>query len=196
MCSNYESNGSAKDLEGRFDLPCLPLMPNKQNIRPTDLALIIDANRTMRLLPWGIPQPWQDGKNAQPIINARAETIDQKPTFRPLLSRRCLVPATAWFEWREVGGNKLKNQINLKDEPLFAFAGLASDSHFTIITCEPVPSIAHIHSRMPVVLTPAAENAWLDVDSPFEAVAKHLAPYAGCPLGFNEEQPVQSDLFT
>jgi putative SOS response-associated peptidase YedK len=196
MCSSYESIGSAKDLEDRFDLPSLPLMPNKKNTRPTDLALILDADRAVRLLRWGIPRPWQGGKNAQPIINARAETVDQKPTFRPLLNRRCLVPATAWFEWREVGGKKLKNRINLKGELLFAFAGLASDSHFTIITCEPVACIAHIHNRMPVVLTRDTENAWLDVETPFEAVSKHLIPCVGYSLGFNEEQPLQSDLFT
>ena len=195
MCSSYDSFASAKDLEDRFDLPSLPLIPNKKNTRPTDMALIFDTNRTVRLLPWGIPRPWQDGKNAQPIINARAETVDQKPTFRPLLNRRCLVPATAWFEWREVGDRKRKNRINLKGELLFAFAGLASDSHFTIITCEPVASIAHINNRMPVVLTRDAENAWLDVETPFEAVAKHLVPYVSCSLGFHEEQPVQSDFF-
>ena len=196
MCSSYESIGSAKDLEDRFDLPSLPLIPNKKSTRPTDMALIFDADRTVRVLPWGIPRPWQDGKNAQPIINARAETVDQKQTFKPLLNQRCLVPATAWFEWREVGGKKLKNRINLKGELLFAFAGLASDSHFTIITCEPVESIAHIHNRMPVVLTPDAENAWIDVKIPFVSVAKHLVPYVSCALGFHEVQPVQSDLFT
>ena len=148
------------------------------------------------MLSWGIPRPWQDGKDAQPIINARAETVDQKPTFRPLLNRRCLVPATAWFEWREVDRKKFKNRINLKSEQLFAFAGLASDCHFTIITCEPVASIAHIHNRMPVVLTPDSENAWLDLEIPFEAVVKHLVPFVSCSLGFSEEQPLQSDFFT
>ena len=196
MCSSYENIASAQDLEDRFNLPSLPLTLHKENTRPTDLALIFGADSVLRVLPWGIPRSWQGAKNQQPIINARAETVDQKSTFQPLLNRQCRIPATAWFEWREVGGKKLKNQINLKGKLLSAFAGLANDSHFTIITCEPVASIAHIHNRMPVVLTPDTENVLLEVETPFEAVSKHLIPYVGSSLEFNEEQPLQSDLFT
>jgi putative SOS response-associated peptidase YedK len=196
MCSSYESIGSAKDLGEWFGLQDLPLALNKKNTRPTDMALIFDVNRTSRILSWGIPMPWQNGNKTKPIINARAETLSQKPTFQPILNRRCLVPAKAWFEWRKVGGKKLKNRINMKGEQLFSFAGLASNSHFTIITREAVESIAHIHNRMPVVLAPDTENEWLDMHNPFEAIARYLSPNMGCSLMFKEEQPAQSDLFT
>jgi putative SOS response-associated peptidase YedK len=79
---------------------------------------------------------------------------------------------------------------------MFTLAGLASDSHFTIITCEAVETIAHINNRMPLVLTPDTENKWLDAQTPIEAVAKHLVPNVDCSLRFKEEKPAQSDLFT
>ena len=159
------------------------------------MTLIFDVSRPLRTLSWGLPLPWQNENKARTIINARAETLAQKPTFPPILNRRCLVPARAWFEWRKVGSKKLKNRNNMKGEPLFTFAGLASDSHFTIITCEAVESIAHIHNRMPAILTPEAGNKWLDAQTPIKAVAKYLVPNGDCSLRFKEEQPAQSDLF-
>jgi putative SOS response-associated peptidase YedK len=75
------------------------------------------------------------------------------------------------------------------------FAGLATDSHFTIITCEAVARIAHIHNRIPVILTPEAGNKWLDAQTPIKAVAKHLVPNGDYSLRFKEEQPAQSALF-
>ena len=159
------------------------------------MTLIFDVSRPLRTLSWGLPLPWQNENKARTIINARAETLAQKPTFPPILNRRCLVPARAWFEWRKVGSKKLKNRNNMKGEPLFTFAGLASDSHFTIITCEAVESIAHIHNRMPAILTPEAGNKWLDAQTPIKAVAKYLVPNGDCSLRFKEEQPAQSNLF-
>jgi putative SOS response-associated peptidase YedK len=196
MCSDYESIENCKDLNDRFDIQNLPSAPNKKNIRPTDIALIFDVDKKLQELSWGIPLPWQDENNTNVIINARVETLAQKPSFQPILNGRCLVPATAWFEWRKVGSKKLKNRISVKGEPLFTFAGLASNSHFTIITCEAVENIAHINNRMPLVLTPDTENEWLDAQTPIEVIAKHLAPNLDCSLRFKEEKPAQSDLFT
>ncbi|NQU59026.1 MAG: SOS response-associated peptidase [Rhodospirillales bacterium] len=195
MCSNFDNDGNPSELDERFDLRCSSQIPNKQNIRPTDLALIIEAGRSTRLLPWGIPAPWAMDSRGKPIINARAETLEKKQTFRPLLEQRCLVPASTWYEWREAGGKKLKNKISLPESPLFAFAGLTDGNHFTLITCRPSPSIAHIHNRMPVVMAPNDETAWLDADLPFTAVAKLLIPYDAGPLSSEEDKPLQPDLF-
>jgi len=196
MCSNYEIIGDISKLKSRFKLQCLSQIPNKKNIRPANMAPVLDKERKLRVLTWGIPRPWQDGKDAQLIINARAETVAKKSTFRPFLNRRCLVPATAWFEWRKSCGKKLKNRIYMKDKLPFTFAGLASENHFTIITCESTSTIAHIHKRMPLVLTPDTENNWLDIQEPFESVAQSLFPQVSYSLRFDEEQPAQFDLFT
>ena len=196
MCSSYESVENTKDVEDWFSIQRQPLALNKKNMRPTDLAFTLGIKKQLRQLSWGIPAPWQDGKNTQPIINIRAETAARKQTFKPILNCRCLVPATAWFEWRKVGDKKLKNQIKLKDELLFTFAGLVSDNHFAIITCQSAPSISHIHTRMPVVLSPEAQNRWLDIQTPFESLASLLVPYFDSSLKFYEGRPTQFELFT
>ena len=192
MCTNYEAIVRQKELEARFNLTAFLPLPDKNDVRPTDTALVVTAGRQARLLTWGIPAPW-DGK---PLVNARAETLTEKPTFRPLLENRCLVPAAAYFEWRRDGRTRLKNRIAPADGVPFAFAGLMDETHFTIVTCTPAPGIAHIHPRMPVILDIDVEAAWIDPDRPFETVRDCLIPFAA-PLAAEEERPRidQPDLF-
>ena len=192
MCTNYQAIARQKELEARFRLANLPPLPVEDDVRPTDRALVVIAVRQAVVLSWGIPSPW-DGK---PLINARAETLTEKPTFRPLLESRCLVPAAAYFEWRRDGRARLKNRIAPADGHPFAFAGLHDGSHFTIVTCAPAPGIAHIHPRMPVILDAEAEAAWIDPAVPFDAVCDCLVPFAAA-LTADEERPRtdQPDLF-
>ncbi len=168
-------------------------MPNQAELRPTDPALVIVPDGA-NLLSWGLRVDW----DAKPLINARAETLCQKKTFRRLLESRCLVPATAYFEWREDGGVKLKNRIGKPDKGIFAFAGLMDGDTFTIVTCAPGPDIAHIHNRMPVILDRQAETRWIDPDAPFEAVSSVLVPTLAEPLiALEDPRPPehQPDLF-
>ena len=195
MCSSFESIEDVKEFGGRFNHQSPTKIPGKKIKLPTDLAPVFDMEKKAHLLTWGIPQPWAEGKNARPIINARVETVAQKPTFQKILNRRCLVPATAWFEWRKIGCKKLKNRISMDYALPFTFAGLASDTHFTIITCEAVAPIAHIHKRMPLVLLPENESKWLNVQAPFGTVAKTLLPHEGYCLSFDEEKSTQLDMF-
>ncbi len=192
MCTNYQAITRQKELEARFNLTALPPLPVEDDVRPTDRALVVAGARQPVILSWGIPAPW-DGK---PLINARAETLTEKPTFRPLLESRCLVPAAAYFEWRRDGSARLKNRIAPADGQPFAFAGLRTETHFTIVTCAPAPGIAHIHPRMPVILDADAEAAWIDPALPFADVREFLVPFAA-PLAADEEQPrnSQPDLF-
>jgi len=170
-----------------------PPMPNKANLRPTDLSLIIGTGKTAFLQPWGLSVDW----SKQPMINARSETLSEKPTFRGLLEHRCVVPASAYFEWRKTDdGKKLKNTISVAGTAVFGMAGLTDGERFTIVTCAPAPAIAHIHNRMPVILPPAAYDMWLSA-APYGEVARLLAPYAN-ELAFQEETPpppAQADLF-
>jgi putative SOS response-associated peptidase YedK len=189
MCSRFEMNSPPRELARRFGLKAPPQAPNTPELRPTDQALVIDradggAEPAARLLGWGLSVTW----DTKPLINARAETLAEKPTFRPLLGSRCLVPATAWFEWQKVGRAKLKNRIAPSVDGPFAFAGLTDGERFTIVTCAAAPAIAHIHHRMPVILEAAAEPKWIDPAVDFAVVKELLRPYAG-PLTADQEAP-------
>lgn len=204
MCSRYELNASPRQLARQFGLSAEPAPPNQVEIRPTDQGFLITPERVGELRSWGIPVPW-DGK---PIFNARAETLSEKPTFRPFLGNRCIVPATAFPEWRKDGKRRFKYRISIRrdeaDQPaIMAFAGLFDGSCYTVITCAAAPRMAAVHNRMPVILSPDATSTWLDSDCEYPDAASVLAPYLGDDLKVQEdvlEQPVtpapQSDLFT
>lgn len=193
MCSNFELNATPGDISTAFGLDVDPPMPNKDNLRPTDLSLIIGMDKIFLMQPWGLSVDW----SKQPMINARSETLSEKPTFRGILNRRCVVPANAYFEWRKTeDGNKLKNRISVSGSAVFGMAGLTDGERYTIITCPPSPAIAHIHNRMPVILSQTVCETWLSA-VPYASVAEVLTPYDG-ELQFEEETPpapIQRDLF-
>ncbi|MSO98275.1 MAG: SOS response-associated peptidase [Rhodospirillaceae bacterium] len=183
MCSRYElltdfesiAAGEALRLPPSVDAAKKLRAFKGAEIRPTDIAPIVKPDGQWAMLPWGLAVSWQ----TQPVINARAETLDQKPTFQPYLSNRCLVPASAYFEWRAHGRAKIKTRIRADGMGVMMFAGLFGDGRFTIVTCAPSPAIAHIHDRMPVILGPSAQDQWLNVRLPFNAVKNILVPHAG-----------------
>lgn len=187
MCSCYTVSVKIDDLMARFGISDVDFQIPQQDLRPTNHAPVF-WDDTLVALKWGIPAPW-DGK---PLINARAETLEQKQTFRPLLDKRCLVPATGYYEWRKDGSRKLKNFIGYEDQSLFAFAGLTDGTNFTIVTCAPIPSIQHIHNRMPVILSGEGERAWLDAEAPFTSVASYLKPNESLALTAHETVPPPS----
>lgn len=148
-----------------------------------DVAAIAGhQERRLGLLRWGLPASRAGGR---PLINARAETITEKPTFSRLLTRnRCLFVADGFYEWRQVEGRKQPVYIHLKDDVPFVFAGLwdalrsdTGEAHAcgTIITTRANPLIAPIHDRMPVILPPASIDAWLDPKC--KDPARLLQPY-------------------
>jgi putative SOS response-associated peptidase YedK len=125
------------------------------------------------LLDWGLIPPWADDPEvSNRPINARAETVAEKPSFRSALrERRCLVPADGFYEWRRVDGRKVPYFAHMLDDRLFAFAGLWERwdaggepiESCAIITTEANELMAPIHGRMPVVLPRSAYRLWLDV---------------------------------
>ncbi len=187
MCSRYEI---LTDLESIVAGEAMRVPPTSEQlrtftageIRPTDIAPVTLPGRVLVMMPWGLSVAWQ----SQPVINARSETLESKPTFRPLLSQRCIVPASAYFEWRTSGRDKIKTRIHI-DQTIF-FAGLIGDGRFTIVTCAPAPSIAHIHDRMPVILDRAQQGIWLDAALSYAHAKQALRPYSG-PLKFEECAP-------
>lgn len=194
MCSRYEISVTAREIMKALSLKSPPPLPNMPIIRPTDVALIVTGGNATVLQPWGLNVDW----TKQPMINARSETLTEKPTFQGLLKQRCLIPVSAYFEWRKLeDGSKRKNTIMAADKSVMTMAGLTDGTRFTMITCDPSPSIAHIHNRMPVILEADAASHWMS-DASFDGVSSLLTPYVGS-LAFEEdvpEPPAQSDFFS
>ena len=137
-------------------------------ICPTDVAPVIANSRARTIKPflmqWGFSGI---GTNARPVINARSETALEKSMFRePLLERRCLVPASHYFEWQAQGRIKIKHAIKTV-EPMVYMAGIyrfepnRSLPVFSILTKEAAPDIQHIHDRMPIIIPKAHCDEWL-----------------------------------
>ncbi|MBM3581370.1 MAG: SOS response-associated peptidase [Alphaproteobacteria bacterium] len=195
MCSRYEIRARPEALARRFRLDETAPDLARPEVRPTDPAPIVVRDeggvRRARAARFGLNVTW----DKMPVINARAETLRQKPTFRPLLGNRCVVPASAYFEWRQDGRARRRNRISLANEELIGFAGLFDADRFVIITCAPAATIAHVHDRMPVILPPESEERWLDRTN--DDLARLLSPYAGA-IAAAEEKPrpsPQGDLF-
>ena len=169
MCSRFELTLNYKDLEKKLCSKKIPQKYKSGEIRPTDPILCLNGTEAF-INRWGIKVSWSNSS----LINARSETLLDKKTFRPLLDSRCLVLATAYFEWRISGKKHLKNRISLTNGELFAFAGLTNGQHAVILTCRPAPSIAHIHNRMPIILSQTSEKAWINKSYPIEAALKQI----------------------
>jgi putative SOS response-associated peptidase YedK len=147
------------------------------NIAPgSEMPVIVRKDKDeLTLMRWGLLLPRVNNPaTAQKLINARAETLQEKPMFRSLLkSGRCLVPASGFYEWKKEGKRKIPFYFHLPESPLFAFAGLYDTwkspqgvllATFTIITCEPNELLADVHNRMPVILSRENEDRWLSPD--------------------------------
>lgn len=162
------------------------------NVAPMQyVPAVVAGNNGNRLgeLRWGLVPSWsKDPKIGSKMINARAETLTEKPAFnRLLLSRRCIVPADGFYEWKQDSGTKQPYRIVLRDESVFSFAGLYDiwadeDGNklatCTIITTEPNSLMADIHNRMPVILRKEDEGEWLARDNHDEStLLRLLRPY-------------------
>lgn len=175
MCGRYSVIKAQKELETFYhsDMPEGYRGPN-YNAAPTQTLPVVTLNG-LELMQWGLMPQWANKPSiAYSLINARAETIFEKPTYKkPIIISRCLVPATGYFEWKKSGSNKIPFYYTLKSQDLFSFAGLylsrknedGSFQHtYTIITCEPNKLAAQVHDRMPVILAEDEQNEWLDPD--------------------------------
>ena len=192
MCSRYELLAPTKHIAERFCID-VPARPNKSEVRPTDLGIIIGANGAA-VQGWGLKPAWGGG----PLINARCESSHEKPSFKNLLGTRVLVPASHWWEWTRDTKDRPDRKMRLKPEglELFAFAGLTDGERFTIITCDAVSVMSEMNDRMPVILSRDAEAQWIDPSIPFDAARQYLQPYVGALLLVDDaENKPQLSLF-
>jgi putative SOS response-associated peptidase YedK len=178
MCGRFSQTASPEVLAQQFKITDPPLFTPRYNIAPSQpiAAIRIDpdsATRTLVMLRWGLIPSWaKDPKIGFQCINAKAETVAEKPSFRSAFKkRRCLIVATGFYEWQVQGRTKQPMWIGLRSKRPFAFAGLWEQwtpaegellETCTIITTEPNDLMAPIHNRMPVILAPTSYDQWLD----------------------------------
>jgi putative SOS response-associated peptidase YedK len=192
MCGRYSLVKKTVPKEHRFAAKFAGVIndPN-YNAAPSQNLPVITHREVDRiqLFSWGLLPFWaKDAKGARRPINARSETLTEKPSFRNLLkSKRCLVLADGFYEWRVTPQGKVPHRILLRSEDVFSFAGLWDEwtdkgtgevlHTFTIITTEANELVRPIHDRMPVILSPEAEELWLDENESQDDLLDLLRPY-------------------
>jgi putative SOS response-associated peptidase YedK len=186
MCGRYTLRTPQHRLTSLFQLVAAPLWEPRYNIAPTQPALIIrddDLGRRATIARWGLIPFWaKNGAAASGLINARAETVAEKPAFRTSFRRRrCLAPADGYYEWRREGKRKLPVLYEVAGGEPFALAGLwdrAGDLEtFALLTTAANTLAAEVHDRMPVILPFEAWSRWLSPESDPDALHALLVPY-------------------
>ncbi|MEQ1821787.1 MAG: SOS response-associated peptidase [Fimbriimonadaceae bacterium] len=208
MCARYTLKVGAQTVLDLFELSSYPDVPVRLNVCPTDSMPVVVQNRIgereVRIMRWGLVPSWaKDIKVGTQMINARSETIFEKPSFRSAIDRRrCLIPADGFYEWKEIyeehtdlfgeakkGKPKKKPyHITVQTQPLFAFAGIYEKwsnpadggliHTFSVITCPPNRLVETLHDRMPVILRWEDHGMWLDkkLDDK-QALVAMMTPY-------------------
>ncbi len=201
MCGRYSLTKPIKTLQEHFMAKVIfSDHAARYNIAPSQTVPIVVASQDgleIRPLRWGLVPHWsKDEKMGQRLINARAETVHEKPSFRDAFrSKRCLVPADGFFEWQVQNGGKIPQYITRTDRNLMAFAGLWSEwkgnsktlNTFTIITTQANRQLEPVHHRMPVILSPESYETWTSNASKPDILKNLLKPL---PEGILEYFPV------
>lgn len=221
MCGRYVSATPPDQLAQYFGAESLVESPEdldtsgNYNVAPTTGVFTVYESGGARLLDrfhWGLVPFWaKDPKIGSKMINARAETLAEKNSFkRPFAKKRCIIPADGFYEWKKIEGQKRKQPMYMTtiDDSPFAFAGLwevwkdknnlDADGEplelysCTIITGSPNEKVADVHDRMPVMLPPDAWDTWLDRDNhDIEALQELFVP---APSALIQLRPVSTDV--
>jgi putative SOS response-associated peptidase YedK len=175
MCGRFTLTAPARAVGDLFGLPELPDLGPRYNVAPTQPVLAVragEAGREAVVLRWGLVPPWSAGPRAgAPLVNARAETVREKPAFWSAFARRrCLVLADGFYEWLNVGGKKQPTHFRLLDGRPFALAGLWEHwegpgegpvESCALLTTEANDLVRPVHERMPVLVAPEHHALWL-----------------------------------
>jgi len=180
MCGRFTLFDSVSILSKEFGVPISFDLAPRYNIAPSQPTLAVrvfpeNGKREFAWLRWGLIPHWaQDSSIGNRMINARAETVAEKLAFRDAFrQRRCLIPASGFYEWKKGERRKQPYYIRGKDGHLFAFAGLwdlwkgpdgSPVESCTLITTDANDLVAQLHDRMPVILPPAAYDLWLNAE--------------------------------
>ncbi|WP_315795462.1 SOS response-associated peptidase [Paenibacillus sp. BIC5C1] len=193
MCGRFTITDPIEEIMDRYYASIAEGFEYKPNYNAAPMQFIPtiigskDGNR-LGSLRWGLVPNWaKDEKIGNKMINARVETLTEKPAFKRLISsKRCIIPCSGFYEWKKDGSIKQPMRILMKDDSIFSLAGLYDTwidpegnklSTCTIITTEPNRLMTDIHDRMPVILRPQDEADWLNKESDKESVLRLLSPY-------------------
>ncbi len=192
MCGRFALVVSRDELEKIFGLRMDEEFNPRYNIAPSQIVPVItylekDQKKKMSCMKWGLVPSWaKDPTIGDRMINARSETIQEKPAFRSAFQRRrALIPASGFFEWKREGNTKIPYFIGMKDMRIFAFGGLwerwIHDNNFletfTILTTEANELVRPIHDRMPVIISENLYDIWLLPGTDISRVISLLSPY-------------------
>ncbi|MBK7861578.1 MAG: SOS response-associated peptidase [Archangiaceae bacterium] len=207
MCGRYTLKTDAKQIQAELGLDELPSLAPRYNIAPTQAAPIVTAPGKLTLAQWGLIPHWApDATIAGRLINARADSLEEKPAFREAFKRRrCLVVADGFYEWQHHGKVSQPFFIHQASDRPFTLAGLYELWHapnglevtsFTIVTTAADPFMSKLHDRMPVFVAPEQRARWLAATEDVAALKPLLAPGSPEPLAAYEvERHVNSVAF-
>lgn len=193
MCGRFALKAPPRSIQEHFHLPEQVELSPRYNIAPSQAIAVVrqlpgKSLRQLDMLRWGLIPHWaRDMKIGYKMINARGETLAQKPSFRTgFKERRCLIAADGFYEWRHLGKEKQPFYVHLKNGSVFGFAGLWESWHSpegnmvescTIVTTSPNKLMREIHDRMPVILHPEDYEAWLQNSTPEKTLQQLLISY-------------------
>jgi putative SOS response-associated peptidase YedK len=193
MCGRFSLTKEELEIEKRFQAKFYSNdLVKRYNVAPSQLALVLTLEQPdeLQLFRWGLIPSWaKDRTIGNKMINAKSETIHEKPSFKNLIrKKRCLVISDGFYEWQQgPGKTKIPFRICVGSCELFAFAGLYDYwadketgeliASFTVITTSANQLVAAVHDRMPVILSPSGEKQWLNPESSQEELDKLLQPY-------------------
>jgi putative SOS response-associated peptidase YedK len=193
MCGRFALKTPPRSIQEHFHLPETVNLSPRYNIAPSQAIAVVRHLPEKRfpqqdMLRWGLIPHWaKDIKIGHKMINARAETLAQKPSFRAAFKkRRCLIAADGFYEWKHSGKAKQPIYVQMKNEAVFGIAGLWESwnspegnivESCTIVTTSPNQLISEIHDRMPVILPPEQYETWLQDSPPEHSLQQLLMPY-------------------
>jgi len=187
MCGRF-SLSNVSDILKRFNLSLPDFLP-RYNVSPSQevLAIVNDQTYQLKRFQWGLIPFWSKEKSSG-MINARAETVEKKPSFKHSFKRRrCLIPADGFYEWKKESTGKKPYRFILKTQVPFNFAGLwdtwTSPEGLNIQSCTIITTVANelvssVHHRMPVILSEDAEVAWLSHDVDVLKLKELMHPFS------------------
>jgi putative SOS response-associated peptidase YedK len=203
MCGRYMVLSSPEAIRRLFGYLEQPNFPPRYNVAPTQpvpIVRVVEGRRQFALVRWGLIPAWvKDPRRFSLLINARVESMNDKPAFRNAMRyRRCLVPADGFYDWKDDGRRRRPYCVRPKDGAPIAFAGLWESwmgpngeemETASIITTEANSDVAHIHHRMPVIIPQEAFDLWLDPNADLATASALIAP---APVGLLEAYEVST----
>lgn len=188
MCGRFARKSDPRRLAKEFGVAAAPEVEPSYNVAPTQSILAVrqdNDGREMSFFRWGLVPSWaKDASISARLINARSETVEEKPSFREAFKRRrCVIPADGFYEWKREGGRKQPFFFRMRDERPFGFAGLwerwegeggQAINSCTILTTGANDVLSPVHDRMPVILHPGDYPLWLESDEREQQLLREL----------------------